>query len=117
MTQFLVEHTHTNETCPARSVEGVKMMGDLVLGQDHARNTGVRFLSDYLIRGKHRLLLIIEANSLQNAENYAKPFQRVGETEVHELTHCEAVMQEVLGQTGRGEVVTGCGSPIATYAE
>ena len=114
MAQFLVEHVHTDETCPSKTVEGVKMMGELVLGQDHARRTGVRFLNDYVVRGKHRLLLLIEADSPQNAENYAKPFRMVGKTEVHPLTKCETIIQEVTAQKGAQQITaTGCGSVTA----
>ncbi len=111
MAQYLVEHVHTDETCPSRTAEGVKMMGELVLGQDHARSTGVRFLNDYVVRGKHRLMLFVEADSPQNAENYAKPFRMVGKTDVHPLTKCEAIIAEVTSQKLAQQVaVTGCGS-------
>lgn len=110
MALFLVEHIHTDETCPARSTEGVKMMGDLVLGHEHARRTGVRFLTDYMVKGKHRLMLFIEADSLLNAENYAKPFRMVGSTNVYPLTKCEEVIAEVTSQRNVEQVTaSGCG--------
>jgi hypothetical protein len=111
MALFLVEHVHTDETCPSRTVEGVKMMGELVLGPDHARRTGVRFLNDFVVRGKHRLLLFIEADSAENAENYAKPFRMVGKTDVQPLTKCDAIIQEVTtAQKGNQQITaTGCG--------
>lgn len=95
---FIVEHAHTDLTCPANSMEGVKMMGDLVLGKEHAERTGTKLLNDYHVRGQHRLLLLVEAGSRQNAEDYAKPFQIVGNTQVLELDRCTAVMQEVIAR-------------------
>ena len=92
---FIVEHAHTDETCPANGMEGVKMMGDLVLGKQHAERTGTKLLDDYHVRGQHRLLLLVEAGSRQNVEDYARPFQIVGNTQVLELDRCATVMQQV----------------------
>ena len=119
--QFIVEHAHTDDTCPANSMEGVKMMGELVLGKNHADSCGVKLLNDYHVRGQHRLLLLIEAGALENAEDYAKPFKMVGKTDVLQLDRCTAVMQEVVARlTAQGNEdllssayaarSTGCGS-------
>ncbi len=98
MTLYLVEHTHTEETCPSNTPEGMKMMADLVLGKEHANRSGVNVVSDHLLKGKHRLLLFVEADRQENVEKFAMPFTMVGKAEVFELTRCEAVMQEVLAE-------------------
>ncbi len=93
---FMVEHAHTDQTCPGNSMEGVKMMGDLVLGKEHAEKTGTKLLKDYHVKGQHRLLLLVEAGSRQNVDDYAEPFQLVGNTQVLELDRCTVVMQHVI---------------------
>ena len=113
---FIVEHAHTDDTCPANSMEGVKIMGDLVLGKEHAERTGTKLLDDYHVRGQHRLLLLVEAGSRQNAEDYAKPFKTVGSTQVLELDHCTAVMQQVIARLqtqGGDEQNSFCTTPAA----
>lgn len=93
---FLVEHQHTDETCPSRTEEGMRMMADLVLGREHAARAGVRVLEDYLLLGRHRLLIFVQAEDLGSAERYADPFKRVGSVAVHEVGRCEAVMTEAM---------------------
>ena len=95
---FVVEHAHTDQTCPGNSIEGVRMMGDLVLGKEHAEQTGTKLLNDYHVKGQHRLLLVVEADSRVNVEDYAKPFQQVGNTQVLELDHCATLMQRVIAK-------------------
>ncbi len=104
MATFLVEHQHTDEMCPADRAESVEMMGELVLGADRQSSFGVKLLSDYVIRGRHTLLLFLEAENRKGVEDYAEPLSWVGRTEVYELTHCAAIMQEVLSGSGK----SGC---------
>lgn len=107
MSRYLVEHRHTEATCPSTTEPGVRMMADMVLGPKHAEASGVRVVGDYLVREAgdrpgcgHRLLLVVEAKNPENAEAYAAPFRQVGPTTVHELSACETVMHEALLRLG-----------------
>jgi hypothetical protein len=102
MALYLVEHQHTDGTCPAQSPDSAKMMEGLVLGTERLRQTGVKIVEDCKVKGEHRLLIILEAPARQNAEKYAEPFKMVGPTEVRELTTCGAFLESVLNGTAKG---------------
>jgi hypothetical protein len=102
MATFLVEHTHTDETCPAQSAENAKMMEGLVMGEDRLRECGVKIIEDGKVKGEHRLLILVEAPGLQNVEKYAEPFKMVGPTNVLNLTTCRTFLDEVLAGTAKG---------------
>ncbi len=102
MSIYLVEHQHTDATCPAQSPESAKMMESLVLGKERLTQLGVKVVEDCKVRGEHRLLILVEAEARQNAEKYAEPFKMVGPTDVHDLTTCGAFLQDVLDGTVKG---------------
>jgi hypothetical protein len=102
MATYLVEHQHTDETCPAQSPENARMMEGLVLGKERLRDCGVEILEDGKVRGEHRLLILVQAPSRQNVEKYAEPFHMVGPTRVLDLTTCGAFLDEVLAGNAKG---------------
>ena len=93
---YLVEHEHTDSTCPAQSPDSAKMMESLVLGPNRLRELGVKVVEDCKVKGEHRLLILLDAPARTNAEKYAEPFKMVGPTEVRDLTTCGAFLDEVL---------------------
>ncbi len=99
---FLVEHQHTDETCPAQSSENARMMEGLVLGEERLKECGVKVIEDGKVKGEHRLLILVEAPARQNVEKYAEPFKMVGPTKVLDLTTCGAFLDEVLAGTAKG---------------
>lgn len=99
---FLVEHEHTDATCPAQSPENAKMMEGLVLGTERQRQCGVKLLEDCKVKGEHRLLIIVDASERGNAEKYAEPFKMVGPTTVKDLTTCSEFLQNVLSGEAKG---------------
>lgn len=102
MATYLVEHQHTDETCPAQSPDSAKMMESLVLGEERLRELGVKIIEDGKVRGEHRLLILLEAPSRQNVEKYAEPFKMVGPTKVLDLTTCGAFLDAVLTGSAKG---------------
>ncbi len=81
----------------------MRMMGELVMGSGHQMTTRVRVVSDYLVVGKHRLLILIEAPEANNAEAYARPFGQIGSVAVNELDRCEAVMARAMSEMQAAE--------------
>lgn len=103
MPMYLVEHQHTDATCPAQTPENAKMMESLVLSTERQRQCGVKLVEDCKVKGEHRLLILLDASERANVEKYAEPFKMVGPTEVRDLTTCNEFLQNVL--TGE---VKGC---------
>jgi len=95
-TTFLIESQHTAETCPAQSEQGIQMMADLVIGTEHATRSGVSVVERHVVLGKHRLLLLIEADDPASVERYAEPFRMVGSVTINPIGTCEAVMEEAI---------------------
>jgi hypothetical protein len=102
MANYLVEHQHSDETCPAQSSDNAKMMEQLVLGKERLKDCGVEIVEDVKVRGEHRLLILLKAPARANAEKYAEPFKMVGPTKVLDLTTCEDFLDEVLSGTAKG---------------
>jgi len=102
MAIYLVEHQHTDSTCPAQSSENAKMMEGLVLGEERLDELGVKIVEDCKVRGEHRLLILVDSPGRQNVERYAEPFKMIGTTQVHDLTTCSSFLQEVLTGTAKG---------------
>jgi hypothetical protein len=97
---FLVGHVHAESDCPSQTEAGMRMMGELVWGREHQSQTGVQVVGDYLVIGKHRLLILVESSNEVNAERYAKPFHAIGRVNVFELGRCEAVLAEAMKEFG-----------------
>jgi hypothetical protein len=102
MAIYLVEHQHTDGTCPAQSPDSARMMESLVLGPGRLKELGVKVVEDCKVKGEHRLLILLDAPARLNAEKYAEPFKLVGPTEVRDLTTCGAFLEEVLTGTAVG---------------
>jgi len=102
MATYLVEHSHSNETCPAQSPDNAKMMEGLVLGEKRLEECGVKIVEDAKVRGEHRLLIFVEAPARENVEKYAEPLATVGPTKILDLTTCGAFLDEVLQGTTKG---------------
>ena len=102
MAIYLVEHQHTDSTCPAQSPDSARMMEGLVLGEERLNQLGVKVVEDCKVKGEHRLLILVDAPARENVEKYAEPFKMVGSTEVHDLTTCGAFLQDVLTGSAKG---------------
>lgn len=102
MATYLVEHSHSGETCPAQSADNARMMEGLVLGKERLQECGVKIIEDAKVRGEHRLLIFVEAPARANVEKYAQPFGMVGPTKIFDLTTCGAFLDEILQGKAKG---------------
>ena len=92
MALFVVQHKHSDQTCPARSKE----MGGMLLAHlspVNAESHGLKIKSEGVIDGKHTLYLIVEASDEQQVKNFMEPFARAGSVEVMSASPCEVVVE------------------------
>jgi len=97
MALFLIEHSHTNETCPTRNPDMVRQLRAHVSDENAAR-LGVRILGDWASEPEHQVVLIVEADSSQTVENLAGPFRHVGQVRIREGLTCEDTARACLGE-------------------
>ncbi len=64
---LFVEREHKETSGASQTGTGMGSMEDLVMGREHQRNTGVKVVTDYLVRRKHRLLRFGESGASPNA--------------------------------------------------
>jgi hypothetical protein len=97
MPLFLIEHSHTSETCPTRDPNMVRMLRDHV-SEENAAKMGVTILGDWASEPEHQVVFIVEAADAQTVENLAGPFRHVGEVKVREGLTCEDTAKACLGE-------------------
>ena len=96
---FLIEHRHTEETCPTRNLDMVRALRAHV-SPENALKMGVRVHGDWANEPDHHVVFIVEADSQSTAEGFAAPFAGVGTVEVTAGFTCEEVAKDCLGETG-----------------
>ena len=92
MSLYVVQHKHTDATCPARNME----MGPMLLthlSEENAGRFGVTIKSEAVVDGAHTLYLIVEAADKQKVEKFMEPFTRAGSFEVMPASVCEVVVE------------------------
>ena len=92
MSLYYVRHQHTNETCPARNPE----MGQFLLehlSPQNARKHGIQIQSDAVIDGQHTLVMIVDAETTDQVQNFMQPFQAAGSVEILPASKCETVVE------------------------
>jgi hypothetical protein len=96
MPLFLIEHSHTSETCPTRDPNMVRMLRQHV-SDENAKQMGVTILGDWASEPEHQVVFIVEAPDEQTVENLAGPFRHVGDVKVRMGLTCEDTAKECLG--------------------
>jgi len=87
---FIVQHRHEPNNCPARNPElGQMLLKHLASANDYK----VEIKSEGVIDGSHRLILFIESETRENAENFMAPFKQFGEVEISQASLCESVVE------------------------
>lgn len=94
MKLYLVEHNHAAEACPGQSEDGLRMMADIFMGKEHAQRANVAVLGSYVPVGTHRVLEVLAADNIRNAEQYAEPFKTLGPTTISEVMRSDTVVHE-----------------------
>jgi hypothetical protein len=92
MSLFVVQHKHSDATCPAKSKE----MGGMLLSHlspKNAESYGLKIKGEGVINGKHTLYLILEAANEQQVKKFMEPFAMAGSVEVMPASPCEVVVE------------------------
>jgi len=98
MPMYLVDHTHTAETCPTQNPDMVRQLAAHVTDEGAAK-FGVKLLGDFVREQEHHVVLILEADSQDKVENFAQPFKNAGPVTIQSGGTCQDVARECLGQT------------------
>ena len=97
MPLFLVQHTHTSETCPTKNRDMVRALRSHVTEENAIKN-GVRLLADWVNEPEHTVVLVLESDTEEKASNFAAPFRQIGQVSVKEGQTCEQVARVCLGE-------------------
>jgi hypothetical protein len=92
MPLFVIQHRHSDETCPARNKEMGKMLLQH-LSEENANNYGLKIKGEGVIDGKHTLYLIVEATNEQQVRKFMDPFTKAGSVDVMPASLCEVVVE------------------------
>lgn len=96
MALFLVQHTHTAETCPTKNPEMVRQLAGHVTPANAAQY-GVKILADWVNEPEHTVILVLEADSTENASKFVLPFLNVGSIKITAGVTCEETARRCLG--------------------
>jgi hypothetical protein len=97
MALYLIQHTHTAETCPTKDPEMVRQLSSHVTAANASRY-GVNIVADFVYEPEHTVLLVLEAESADKAANFALPFLHVGPVTIRAGATCDEVARRCLGQ-------------------
>ena len=97
MPLFLIEHRHTEATCPTQNPEMVRALRSHVTPQN-ALSMGVTLIADWANEPDHHVVFVVDTDSQAKAEGFAAPFRQVGTVEVTLGLTCEQVAKECLGE-------------------
>lgn len=97
MALYLIQHRHTADTCPTRNPDMVRALRNHVTA-DNAARMGLKLLADWVDEPEHTVILVVEADSPQQAEAFAAPFRQVGSVTVKEGQTCDQVARACLGE-------------------
>ena len=91
MTLYLVHHEHADDACPGAN----PAMGQMLLqhlSALNARSYGVSMHGEAVIRGKHQLYLIVEADDEGTLRQFMAPFAQAGSVEILPAAKCSEVV-------------------------
>ena len=97
MALFLIQHSHTAETCPTKSPEMVRALRDHVT-DENAERLGVTLLADWVYEPEHTVVLVVETDAQQKAEDFSAPFKQMGTVSVRAGETCAQVAKACLGE-------------------
>ena len=73
MALYLVHHSHTDETCPAKNPKLVRIFAAHV-NQANGDKYGIKILADFVNDPEHTVILVVEADSIDKVHNFVTPF-------------------------------------------
>ncbi len=92
MSLYFVRHQHTPETCPAKDPN----MGAMLLAHLSPRNAskfGITIHGDAVLDNQHTLVMIVDAPSAEQVDQYMQPFKMAGSVEITPASTCESVVE------------------------
>ncbi len=96
MKLYLIEHNHADEACPGQTEDGMRLVADVLAGKEHAQRSQVAILAGYVPVGTHRVLVVLAADNIRSAKQYAEPLKKLGPTTISEVARAETVVHEGL---------------------
>ncbi|MPZ51024.1 MAG: sulfite oxidase [Dehalococcoidia bacterium] len=97
MPLFLIEHRHTEESCPTHNPDMVRGLRAHVT-PENAERLGVKLLADWVNEPDHHVVIVVESPTLAAAEGFGAPFAQNGSVEVTMGLTCDQVAKECLGE-------------------
>jgi hypothetical protein len=97
MALYLIEHSHTPETCPTHDLDMVRQLRAHVSDENAAR-MGIRILGDWASEPEHQVVFIVEADGADKVEALAGPFRHFGQVQVRQGLTCEDTARACLGE-------------------
>lgn len=97
MPLFMIEHTHTEQTCPTRNPDMVRALAGHVTDENAAKH-GVKILADFVREADHSVVLVLEADSADKVATFAVPFLGAGPVTIKQGETCAQVAKACLGQ-------------------
>ena len=97
MSLYLIEHTHTAETCPTRDATMVQQLR-MHVSPENTERLGVSVLGDWVSEPEHTTVFIVESDSEEKVQSFAGPFQMMGETRIRQGMTCEQTARSCLGE-------------------
>ena len=91
MPRFVVEHAHTEQTCPAKDPRMAVGLLQIVAPQN-AGKSGVTIHAEAVANGQHHLYLIVDAANAETVRTYLAPFAQVGSLTVTPASQFEEVV-------------------------
>ncbi len=92
MPQFVVQHVHEAEKCPAGDAEMGPMLLKIISDQN-ASNYGVTVKGEAVLDGRHTLYVFAEAEDAGKVKEFMAPFAHMGTVEVWPASSCERVVE------------------------
>jgi hypothetical protein len=92
MPLFLMQHEHRDETCPASNAQMAQGLAGHI-APENAGRFGVRVLSDCVLPGEHKLLMVMEAERPDQVASFATPFMQAGSVKIQPVINCEVVAE------------------------
>ena len=97
MALYLVEHTHTPDTCPTKNLDMVRALAGHVTDENAAK-FGVKIVADFVREVDHNVMLVLEADSADKVATFAVPFLGAGPITIKQGETCAQVAKACLGQ-------------------
>ncbi len=97
MALYVVHHTHRAETCPTKNPDIMRQLSEHVT-QANADRYGVTIVADWVNEPEHTVILVLEADSADQVNDFAQPFANVGPITVKVGSTWEEVAQECLDE-------------------